>query len=502
MAMHEKPNKHSSFSLLLPFSVLFLFVLFLFFSEAPNRFHKENPAEHPSLPQGKQTYFIQSNPQSPRFIKAVIDPLDVKVGDTQTMEVALEDTEAPIRSLVAHIETDTGTTTQTLALKEGNASKGTWGGSWIVHDTHSKTYRTIFLATNTKNETSSITLTWTDPCTPPMGGDWTLDGNCGISGVNGVDNGNFTVASYTLTINAGSTFVWNPGNSMNITSGAIAIADTAQLKKTYLWMQEGDGDGYPANTTQSASDTAPSGSHKRRYQVSTISSTDCDDVNINAWRMRYGIASCQKTGPHCVGNQTGYYDDPRFYIFLSRFSFGGKFVSGGISSAESYCNSDANPQGNPPPIPLGGAYTAWLADSSSNEPRDRGLAACAAAGPNSLPWYLPDGVTKIADNWADLTDGTIDTVINKTVDYGQSPGSLIWSCVNRDGSAMYGCNQTDCNNWSTDNSSFYGRIGAPGALTGLGWSDVGDLYGWGDSPTAGQPCGAVANHILCVQHAP
>ena len=404
MIMHEKTNKHSSFSLLLPFSVLFLFVLVLFLSEAPNRLRKENPAEHPSLSQGKQTYFIQSNPQSPRFIKAVIDPLDVRVGDTQTMEVELEDIEAPIVSVAAHIETDTGTTTQMLALKEGNASKGTWGGSWIVHDTHSKTYRTIFVATNTKNETSSITLTWTDPCVPPMGGDWTLDGNCGISGVNGLDNGNFTVSTYTLTINAGATFVWNPGNSMNITNGAIAIADTAQLKKTYLWMQEGDGDGYPANTTQSASDTAPSGSHRRRYQVSTISSTDCNDGDVNAWRMRYGISSCQATGLTCVGNQAGYYDTNYFRVFVSSTfhlgdlwewnssKFNGEYGGSGkkgVGAADEICNKLAQWAGLP------GTYTSWTSSSPSSRPQDRGLATCAAAGTNSVGWFRVDGTTNI-----------------------------------------------------------------------------------------------------------
>lgn len=231
-----------------------------------------------TLPHGKQTYYIQGSHNSPQFMEAIIDPVDVRVGDNQTMTIKIRD-EYSITKVEAQVETDTGIKIYKLDLVEGIDTDGIWQGSWTVHDTHSEKYRTTFFAIDSNNEPSIITLTWSDPCSVPAGGDWTLDGNCSFSGTNGADNGNLTInTSYALTIQADSVFVWNSGKSINLSGGgSIAINATGQLKQTNLWMTDADSDGYPATITQYGQNDAPTNG-KRRYLMNTVSSVDLDDT--------------------------------------------------------------------------------------------------------------------------------------------------------------------------------------------------------------------------------
>jgi len=124
----------------------------------------------PIIPEGKQTYRISGNFNSPEPYEAVIDPVKVHVGEVQAMTLSVRDDEYPIELVQAEVETDTGIKIYQLELIEGTRDDGKWEGSWTVHDTHDATYHTTFTATNTNQETSSITLTWTDPCSPPPGG--------------------------------------------------------------------------------------------------------------------------------------------------------------------------------------------------------------------------------------------------------------------------------------------------------------------------------------------
>ncbi len=115
----------------------------------------------------------------------------------------------------------------------------------------------------------------------PIGGDYTTNASCAFPGtINGIDNGNFTIADgHTLTINAGQTIVWNSGKTLTI-NGAIAInkAGGAQLRKTNLWMIDADADNYPTSLTQIAQDDAPTGG-RRRNLMTQIAAVDCNDTN-------------------------------------------------------------------------------------------------------------------------------------------------------------------------------------------------------------------------------
>ncbi|MBI2661435.1 hypothetical protein HYX09_04175 [Candidatus Woesearchaeota archaeon] len=263
---------------------------------------------------GKQRYFVRSNPNSPQFLEVTIDPLDVHVGDNQTMSVWIRDQEAPITQITAAVETDTGIRTYLLTLIDGTNQDGTWTGSWIVRDTHSREYTTNFTAKNSLGEISSTVLTWSDPCAPPTYGAWTLDDNCGISGVQGVENGSTTIAGYTMSVHAGGIFVWNHGQSIQVTTGAIALADGAQLRQSYIWMSDYDRDGVPTNTTMFVGDTAPGGDTTyfvRRYNITTYSSYDVNDTYAGYYQnlscyidadmdgYKVGSAANQQSGGTC-----------------------------------------------------------------------------------------------------------------------------------------------------------------------------------------------------------
>ncbi len=108
---------------------------------------------------------------------------------------------------------------------------------------------------------------------------------------------------------------------------------------------------------------------------------------------------------------------------------------GGLAGADALCQREADIAGLP------GAYMAWLSDDTDS-PSTRFL--LKATG----PYRTVDGVT-IADDWADLTDGTLAETIFITAD-GYFPGNPplgIWTHTRPDGSAG-GVEGTHCENWT------------------------------------------------------
>ena len=79
---------------------------------------------------------------------------------------------------------------------------------------------------------------------------------------------------------------------------------------------------------------------------------------------------------------------------------------------------------------------------------------------HDLPYMLVDGKTKVADHYYDLTDGTIDHIINMAAD-GTVVGALnAWSDID-----AYGAWRTlsNCLNWSQGTSGYTGGFGLPGS---------------------------------------
>jgi len=279
-----------------------------------------------------------------RFIEGSIKPLDVHVGDTQHFRIVVTSPNG-IKRVVAEIETDNGiheveltreglvgimdtypnpyvvnpqdNTLQILSqsqlaqarldeqkrdlarqkTNQANAAAGqreVWTGSWVVNDVHNKTYFTNFIAYDSAGNQDKLTMTWSDKCDIPLGGDWRLTDylastTCEISNTtDGVDNGNVILDGdqRVLNLQAAGNFIWNPGYSVIFRGGRLVLAANraSQLKQSYLYVQDQDHDLYSLPTalnsqTSSDSTTPPTGYTRRKDLINT---TDCCDNNSQA----------------------------------------------------------------------------------------------------------------------------------------------------------------------------------------------------------------------------
>jgi len=227
--------------------------------------------------------FSSAKKTGPVFDSAVVDPSDVKVGDTQSFKVNVSDPEG-IVSVMAITRLDTSIREITLQSLTGDdvCTNCTWEGTWKVNDTSNRTYQTRLVATNGLGEKNSVTISWTDPCSAPLSGSWALDGNCQISITDGLEEGVFTVPSdKTLTVLNGGTWVYQEGYPISII-GTIAIQEGGKLVRSLLWVTDSDGDGYaPASGTQVASLTQPSAEYVRRKAITGFG--DCYDASTSAY---------------------------------------------------------------------------------------------------------------------------------------------------------------------------------------------------------------------------
>lgn len=282
------------------------------------------------LPEGKMT-FTASNSKSKivKFIQGEINPPDVHVGDLQKFKIAVVSPYG-IKSVLAKIETDngvkelelkkTGVLTQSDLIfnpivvqrdkvlgmadfskfekKETSslmavavASEGEseiFEGEWVVQDTHNIYYHTTFTATDNNNNSNELTLAWSDLCgiNNNESDGFELSMPCTLSAgqIEGIDNGNLSVATgSTLTLNGG-VFAFNPGKTVLLSGGSIVFSG-GSLEKKYMYIEDKDNDGYAKNggeivlkDTATATTTGVNGLARRRF---TVSGTDCYDDNAN-----------------------------------------------------------------------------------------------------------------------------------------------------------------------------------------------------------------------------
>lgn len=151
-------------------------------------------------------------------------------------------------------------------------------------------------------------------------------------------------------------------------------------------------------------------------------------------------------------------------VFLATNS-GAKYNGnlGGIAGANTKCNTEAAAAG------LLGTYMAWIS-----------LTANATNDPNSLftgingsyTYLLPSG-TKVADNWADLTDATLDAAINENASGTSQTSGNVWTNVTtagaRDGSTS---NTHGCATWGTALNTRSANVGTAGNTDNT-WTDTG-----------------------------
>ena len=123
-------------------------------------------------------------------------------------------------------------------------------------------------------------------------------------------------------------------------------------------------------------------------------------------------------------------------VFVSSTAYSANL--GGLAGADEKCQALADAAS------LGGNYKAWLSDNASS-PSTTFVQA-------TVPYILVDG-TPIADDWADLTDGELANLLNKTEWGGSPPRELaaVWTDTTGAGGAVSG--SLDCSGWTSDASA-------------------------------------------------
>jgi hypothetical protein len=169
-------------------------------------------------------------------------------------------------------------------------------------------------------------------------------------------------------------------------------------------------------------------------------------------------------GYYCDTNTRNCTINPK-YAFTSSTTHNGNFA--GLAGADSYCTTLASNAGLP------GTYKAWLSSSTTS---------VASRMTQHTGAYVMPGGTKVADNWTDLTDGTLDATITRTESGASVPGSEPWTGSYAGGTAS----PNTCLNWTSSSGTDLGGNGQSSVTNGL-WSSEGS-----------NPCSTLAR-VYCFQ---
>ncbi len=200
----------------------------------------------------------------------------------------------------------------------------------------------------------------------------------------------------------------------------------------------------------------------------------CDDGNLDDTDMCLGVCTLAACGDGAVQAGVEECDDSnidvgdgcsatcqyeqRLVFVTSTLQYGDM---NGLAGADTICNDLAQEAGLP------GTYKAWLSTGQAN-----GTPAVRFTQ-SAVPYVKVDGV-KVADNWADLTDGTLDSAINRTELNAAPPAgnptcgnTSVWSNTNSNGTLFNSINS--CGNYlSTASAGHWGQS----ALVNGGWSSA------------------------------
>lgn len=206
------------------------------------------------------------------------------------------------------------------------------------------------------------------------------------------------------------------------------------------------------SVTNTATFTAdPPLSGNTNYNV-TIT-TDVKDVAGNPFT---GLLWSFTTEPLAVpGNRTAFLTSVQGNGNLSTWAdAAGKT---GIAAGDAICQARAGAAG----LPKSANFKAWLSDSTTHA-----IDRITSDG----PWVRTDGVT-IADNKADLTDGTISTDVSRT-ETGEYLSTGAWTGTGSDGQSF--SRTSTCSEWTSADISNEGTAGDSNSSDGL-WSSRGQL---------------------------
>jgi hypothetical protein len=151
---------------------------------------------------------------------------------------------------------------------------------------------------------------------------------------------------------------------------------------------------------------------------------------------------------------SAYADQHEKTVFVTSAKFKGNL--GGLAGADDKCQAEAD---GPASIVPSGTYLAWLSDGTDS-PDTRFTKS-------AHPYMLPDG-SKIAENFTDLTDGSILHKINSDPTGKPFGLQLFWTGTKSDGTTSQ--NLVTCDGWmSPPGTGLYGRVGTT-VRTSTTWS--------------------------------
>jgi hypothetical protein len=132
-------------------------------------------------------------------------------------------------------------------------------------------------------------------------------------------------------------------------------------------------------------------------------------------------------------------------VFITSGTYTGNL--GGLSGADSSCQALADAAG------LVGTFKAWLSDGTTS--------AASRLTHSTLDYVLVDG-TVVANGWNDLTDGTLDAVINLTQTGAPNASKFVWTNTTQSGTID---GAAHCLNWTSNQGAETGNRGTSGFTT-------------------------------------
>ncbi len=197
------------------------------------------------------------------------------------------------------------------------------------------------------------------------------------------------------------------------------------------------------------SDTCPADSFVPFGTVASCAPFVCDGLGANCPSSCMVTAQCA-LGSICVTGAC----QPAKRVFITTTSYTGSL--GGLVGANDKCQLRADTAN------LGGSWKAWLSTNAGSP------ATTFVQHPG--PYALLDG-TKIADNWADLTDGGLDAGISRTEfnSFVPTQSVRIWTGTHVNGQGSL----NNCTNFTNGASQAVGETGLVG-FTSSAWTVGGD----------------------------
>lgn len=144
---------------------------------------------------------------------------------------------------------------------------------------------------------------------------------------------------------------------------------------------------------------------------------------------------------------------PAKRVFITSTTYNGDL--GRLTGGDSKCQTQANTAN------LGGTWKAWLSDKTTS--------AASRLVHYGGPYQRVDGI-RVANNWLDLTDGSLLAPINVTELKTTFNATWVWTGTFADGSIRQADDHGSCASWY---SSFVGGTTGDSSRIDSGWSDYG-----------------------------